>query len=254
MDATTLHDVPAAETRRPPTPDELAFVAARRFGRLATADAAGRPAVVPFCYALLQIDGRPVLVTPLDEKPKRVPVDRLRRVRNLRENPAVSVVVDDTDEDWSRLAFVQLTGQGRLVEPAAPFHAEAVAALRAKYHQYRPMAIDDRPIIRIDVESATSWRGGEPETDVQRPRELTDLIQGRRSVRALRPDPVPPALIRQAIAAAGWAPSPHGRQPWRFAVVERAERKEELAAAMAATWQAATRTRRSGRGGRPRPP
>ncbi len=57
-------------------------------------------------------------------------------------------------------------------------------------------------------------------------------------MRAFATRPVPRELIRQAIAAAGWAPSPHGRQPWRFAVVERQERKVALADAMAATWEA----------------
>ena len=44
-------------------------------------------------------------------------------------------------------------------------------------------------------------------------------------------------MIEEAIAAAGWAPSPHGRQPWRFAVVEPPERRLALADAMAATWR-----------------
>jgi F420 biosynthesis protein FbiB-like protein len=45
-------------------------------------------------------------------------------------------------------------------------------------------------------------------------------------------------IIEEAIAAAGWAPSPHGRQPWRFAVVESQERRDMLADAMAETWHA----------------
>ena len=61
------------------------------------------------------------------------------------------------------------------------------------------------------------------ELDLTRPADLDSLIRGRRSVRKLLPDPVPPEVIRDAIEAAGWAPSPHGRQPWRFAVVESAE-------------------------------
>jgi F420 biosynthesis protein FbiB-like protein len=45
----------------------------------------------------------------------------------------------------------------------------------------------------------------------------------------------------EAIAAAGWAPSPHGGQPWRFAIVETQERREALAEAMAETWRAQLR-------------
>lgn len=57
-------------------------------------------------------------------------------------------------------------------------------------------------------------------------------------MRKLLPEPVPAAVIREAIEAAGWAPSPHGRQPWRFAVIESEVVKERLAAALAHAWQA----------------
>jgi coenzyme F420-0:L-glutamate ligase / coenzyme F420-1:gamma-L-glutamate ligase len=73
--------------------------------------------------------------------------------------------------------------------------------------------------------------------DLTRPADLDSLIRGRRSVRKLLNDPVPPEVIRDAIEAAGWAPSPHGRQPWRFAVIESNERKQALADAMADAWQ-----------------
>jgi F420 biosynthesis protein FbiB-like protein len=75
------------------------------------------------------------------------------------------------------------------------------------------------------------------EIDLIRPTDLDSLIRGRRSVRKLLPDPVPPDVIRDAIEAAGWAPSPHGRQPWRFAVIESTERKQALAGAMTDAWQ-----------------
>lgn len=68
--------------------------------------------------------------------------------------------------------------------------------------------------------------------------ELASLIRGRRSVRAFRQDAVPRGVVEAAIEAAGWAPSPHGRQPWRFVVVESAKRRLGLADAMAATWNA----------------
>ncbi len=61
-----------------------------------------------------------------------------------------------------------------------------------------------------------------------------DLLLSRRSIRRYRPDPVPQALIEQVLTAAIWAPSAHNRQPWRFAVVTDATRKEALARAMGA--------------------
>ena len=59
---------------------------------------------------------------------------------------------------------------------------------------------------------------------------------GRRSVRSFAPGIVPRSSIEAAIEAAGWAPSPHGRQPWRFAIVESVATREALADAMAETW------------------
>ncbi len=147
---------------RPLRPAELAFVRAARVGRLATVDAANRPSVVPFCYAVLNGED-PVVVSVLDEKPKRVTDANLARVRNIQSSPAVSFVVDKYDEDWSRLAFVQVRGHAAVIEPGAEIHARAVAALRAKYPQYAAMAIEERPLIVIADLRGHSWRGdGKP--------------------------------------------------------------------------------------------
>jgi F420 biosynthesis protein FbiB-like protein len=72
---------------------------------------------------------------------------------------------------------------------------------------------------------------------IARDSDLETVIRGRRSVRHFRGDPVPRELILRAIEAAGWAPSPHGTQPWRFSIVESIARREALADAMAETWR-----------------
>lgn len=76
-----------------------------------------------------------------------------------------------------------------------------------------------------------------PATGPQRASTLAELIQGRRSVRQYQPTPVARELIEQVLEAARWAPSPHGRQPWRFVVLTRMESKERLADFMGETWQ-----------------
>jgi len=76
--------------------------------------------------------------------------------------------------------------------------------------------------------------GSQPEN---RSSLLSETITGRRTVRAFQPTPVPREFIEAAIRAAGWAPSPHGRQPWRFVVLESLARRTILADAMAADWQ-----------------
>ncbi len=63
-------------------------------------------------------------------------------------------------------------------------------------------------------------------------REALDAIRSRRSIRRYEPRPVPRELVGQILDAARWAPSGHNRQPWRFAVLESVEKKQQLAAAM----------------------
>jgi PPOX class probable F420-dependent enzyme len=126
-----------------------------RVGHLATVDEQNRPHVVPVCFAL--IDG--TLYTPIDEKPKRG--GELRRLRNLRANPAVCLTVDRWDEDWTRLAWLQARGTASLVDDPDE-RARAIAALRAKYRQYDAMRLEERPLIRITVDRTVAWAAGRP--------------------------------------------------------------------------------------------
>ncbi len=71
----------------------------------------------------------------------------------------------------------------------------------------------------------------------ERAHDLASLIRERRSVRAYQARPVAREVLEQMIEAAGWAPSPHGRQPWRFVVLTRPEPKARLAEQMGETWQ-----------------
>ncbi len=126
-----------------------------RVARLGAADRAGRPLVVPVCYAF---DAR-VCFSAIDAKPKRVAARDLRRVRNIEENPQVSLVVDRYDEDWSRLAWVIVEGRADLVTDG-PVRTRAVDLLLAKYAQYRAMGLDreQATVIRITPERALAWR------------------------------------------------------------------------------------------------
>lgn len=148
---------------RPPSVEERHVVREARVGRLATVDAWNRPAIVPFCFALtcLAGDSDPVIVSVLDEKPKRAADADLARVRNIERNPDVAFIVDHYEEDWSRLTFVQVRGRASLLAPAAEGHTRAIAALREKYPQYREMAIDSRLVIVIADLRASSWRAAD---------------------------------------------------------------------------------------------
>jgi PPOX class probable F420-dependent enzyme len=136
--------------------DEVArrFLDRQRVAHLATSDAHGTPHVVPICFAVI---GDSVYVA-IDEKPKSGDPRRLRRLRNISENPRVAIVADVYDDhDWSRLGFVLLRCRARLLEGGDAEHARAVAALRERYAQYRQMGLDERPVIAADIEQVTAW-------------------------------------------------------------------------------------------------
>jgi PPOX class probable F420-dependent enzyme len=128
------------------------FVQTHRVARLATVDATGRPLALPICYVL---DGE-TLYSPIDAKPKRVPVQRLQRLQNIRANPHVALVIDDYNEDWTQLSYVLLHGTAAVLSEGPEFE-RAIAALRAKYPQYRDMPIQDNPMIAVHLTRAVSW-------------------------------------------------------------------------------------------------
>ena len=133
--------------------EHLAFIERCRVGRLATVDSSGEAYAVPICYAVLGS----VLVTPIDEKPKRR--DRpMKRVRNIEETGRATVIFDHyDDDDWSELCWLMLRGTARIVGPEDPWHAGAVAALRQRYQQYREMRLEDAPLIVIEPDRIASW-------------------------------------------------------------------------------------------------
>lgn len=128
---------------------------AGRIARLATADAAGQPLVVPVCYAF---DGR-ACYSAIDAKPKRTLNQPLKRLRNIADNPRVSLVVDHYDEDWRRLRYVIVQGRAEVLTAGDEF-ARAVDLLTQKYAQYRELALDrvSGTMIRITPERTLYWR------------------------------------------------------------------------------------------------
>ena len=213
------------------SPQQCAFLVRRRVARLATSDGAGEPHVVPVCFAYYQGG----IYIALDEKPKDIPPVRLKRVRNILENPRVALVADRYAEDWSLLAFVMVRGRAMLLEPGAQKHAAAVRLLRGKYHQYEKMRLEENPVIAIEPERVFSW--GKLDAPDGEGRPVLDAVRGRRSVRRYLQKEVPEELVNGVLEAGRWAPSPHGRQPWRFAVVTQVETKNRLAAAMGDQWR-----------------
>ncbi|MDP8956626.1 MAG: TIGR03668 family PPOX class F420-dependent oxidoreductase [Actinomycetota bacterium] len=129
--------------------EALRRLGAARVGRLATADAAGVPHVVPFVYVL---DGQ-TLYWVVDRKPKRS--QTLKRLENIRANPNVEVVVDSYSDDWNALWWVRVSGTARVLEEGEE-KRKALTLLNEKYSQYSD-APPDGPVVAIDAVRVSSW-------------------------------------------------------------------------------------------------
>jgi PPOX class probable F420-dependent enzyme len=130
-----------------------------RVAHLATADQYARPHVVPIVFVLAQDR----LYFPLDRKPKREDDwHMLRRVRNIETNGRVSIVVDQYEDDWTKLAWVLLEGVATILETGE--ERDTVAAdLAKKYTQYRQGGLDGRPVVRVQIERTVRWSAADAE-------------------------------------------------------------------------------------------
>jgi nitroreductase len=81
--------------------------------------------------------------------------------------------------------------------------------------------------------------------------DLFEIISTTRSMRRLKPDPVPPEVIRQILEAGTCAPSGGNMQRWRFLVVRDAQVKRTVGALYKRAWDEVVGPRY--RGGEPAP-
>lgn len=139
-------------------PHHVAFLGDARRAVLGTVAPDGAPRLVPICFALLEGAQGPVIVSALDEKPKR-PGDPhgLARVRDLEARPRLTLLADRWDEDWARLAWLRVEATATLIEPGHPEHPAAVIALRARYAPYRTQRLEAMPIIRMEPTRTVWW-------------------------------------------------------------------------------------------------
>ena len=123
-------------------------LAEARVAHLATVGPGGRPHIVPITFAL----ERDAIYFAVDAKPKRT--TDLQRVRNIEANPAVAVLVDHYDDDWSRLWWVRVDGHARVLDPGHSGHAVDLLVDRyAQYRQARPAG----PVVEISVVRMSGW-------------------------------------------------------------------------------------------------
>jgi len=136
------------------TSDDLAFLDQQRIARLASIDAVGFPHLVPVCFA--RVAGR--LYIAIDAKPKQGNPRDLKRLRNIRERPRVALLIDEYDEDWSRLRWLMVRCEAAILE-AGSERATALSALERRYPQYSAMGLTSLglPVIALEPVLASRW-------------------------------------------------------------------------------------------------
>ena len=118
-------------------------------GRLATVRRDGRPHVVPICFVVTN----DVVYSAVDNKPKRQ--RHLQRISNVAATGTASLLIDEYDDDWSRLWWVRLDGRARLVDNTVEAE-RAIRLLCNKYPQYRDQP-PSGPVLAVDVERWVGW-------------------------------------------------------------------------------------------------
>ncbi len=114
-------------------------------GHLATS-AGDRPHVV----AVVSCEVDESIWIPIDGKPKSGA--KLKRVRNIEASGQASLLVDQYDEDWSRLRWVRVDGDAHVQK----MPADVAATFRVKYPQYRSTPLGDA-CIRIAARRSRQW-------------------------------------------------------------------------------------------------
>jgi PPOX class probable F420-dependent enzyme len=137
------------------------LLATERVARLGYADEQELPRVLPVTFAIAEGS----VWSAIDEKPKRTPEPA--RVAALRRRPEAALLVDVYDDDWSRLAWVQLLGRVEVVPASSA--PSALAALAAKYSQYGERT-PPGPLLRLHVERALQWRASDGPRSIGSPR------------------------------------------------------------------------------------
>jgi PPOX class probable F420-dependent enzyme len=137
----------------PPAVEEL--IERARVARLATIDSEFKPHLVPVVFVF---NGNHFFI-PVDEKRKTAKPEKLKRIRNIQDNPNVTLLIDEYSEDWTKLAFVMIQGKASIAtkEEGNIQVREAYKKLMIKYLQYQKVGLGERCII-ITPKKVASWR------------------------------------------------------------------------------------------------
>ena len=127
--------------------------------RLATVDAECKPYLVPVVFVF----DNDCYFIPIDEKIKRSKPENLKRVKNIEQNPNVALLIDEYNEDWTKLQFIMIQGKASIIGGKELEQNEQVLLekahklLSAKYVQYQEIGIGEY-VIMIAPQKVITWK------------------------------------------------------------------------------------------------
>jgi PPOX class probable F420-dependent enzyme len=124
--------------------------AAAQVATLGTVSPHGVPHLVPVVFAV----ANDMVYTAVDAKKKTT--HRLRRMRNIEENPHVCMLANHYADDWDQLWWVRADGTAEIHDRGEEM-AAGYDLLRRKYPQYQRLSLTG-PVISIAITRWSSWR------------------------------------------------------------------------------------------------
>jgi PPOX class probable F420-dependent enzyme len=133
-----------------------------RVARLATVDLECKPHLVPVVF--VYDNDHDFYFIPIDEKTKRSRPENLKRVKNIKENPNVALLIDEYNEDWTKLYFIIIHGKASIIggkkkldQNEMSFLKKAHKSLRNKYPQYKKIGVGEH-VIMIMPRKVIAWK------------------------------------------------------------------------------------------------
>jgi PPOX class probable F420-dependent enzyme len=129
-----------------------------RVARLATVDSECKPHLIPVVFVF---DNNCYFI-PIDEKHKRSTPEKLRRTKNIQQNSNVVLLIDEYNEDWTKLYFIMIQGNAKIIGGKKLEQNEKVLLEKAhrllyeKYLQYEKIGVGGY-VIMIDPKKVISW-------------------------------------------------------------------------------------------------
>jgi PPOX class probable F420-dependent enzyme len=131
-----------------------------RVARLATVDTECKPHVIPVVFVF----DNDCYFIPIDAKTKRSRPERLKRAKNIQQNPNVALLIDEYNENWRKLYFIMIQGKASIIggkkleQQSELFLLEkAHKLLSDKYLQYQEIGIGEY-VIMIIPQKVISWK------------------------------------------------------------------------------------------------